>query len=128
MEEELYSAIVEAATEVHRVLGGPGMLESIYESALCHELMLRGYKTQRQVPIPVVYKKETVRDPLFLDIIVDNRLIIEVKATSKDYPVYPIQLLTYLRLTDIEWGLLINFGKRDIAEGIHRVCNSFAIR
>ncbi|MGC1879385.1 MAG: GxxExxY protein [Rhabdochlamydiaceae bacterium] len=121
MEKDLSQVIIDAAKEVHRHLGGPGLLESVYESALCHELSLQGVATQRQLPIPVTYKNKIVRDPLFLDILVDNKLIIEVKATGKDYPLYQIQLHTYLRLTGIKWGLLINFGKEHVTDGIFHV-------
>ena len=118
MSQSLVQQIVAAAVEVHRLLGGPGLLEVIYESALCHELLLRGVKTQRQLAIPVLYKGASVREPLFLDILVDNQLIIEVKATGKDYPLYQAQLSTYMRLTGIKSGLLINFGKSSIQDGI----------
>ena len=118
MEKTLSQQVVEAAIEVHRLLGGPGLIETVYESALCYELSLRGVPSQRQLPIPVTYKNNVVRDPLFLDILVDNRLIIEVKATGKDYPYYQAQLNTYLRLTGLKWGLLINFGKEQVTDGI----------
>jgi GxxExxY protein len=121
MEKDLSQQIVESAIEVHRLLGGPGLLETIYESALCHELSLRGIPTQRQMQIPVTYKNKVVRDPLFLDILVDNKIIIEVKATGKDFPFYQVQLSTYLRLTGIKWGLLINFGKEFVTDGIFHV-------
>jgi GxxExxY protein len=123
MNPEIYQQIFDAAIEVHKLLGGPGLLETVYESALCYELSLRGLKSQRQVPIPVTYKNQAVRDPLFLDILVENKMIIEVKATGKTYPFYHAQLLTYLRLAQIESGLLINFGHAEIQEGILQVTN-----
>ncbi len=123
MEEKLFHQITEAAIEVHTLLGGPGLIETVYENALCHELSLRGLKTQRQIPVPVTYKNAIVRDPLYLDIFVENRMIIEVKATGKDYPFYQAQLLTYLRLLKIKSGLLIDFGKKIIKEGIFHVVN-----
>ena len=118
MSQNLIQQIIAASVEVHRLLGGPGLLEAVYESALCHELSLRGVRTQRQLAIPVIYKGAPVREPLFLDILVDDRLIIEVKATGKDYPLYQVQLSTYMRLTGIKSGLLINFGKTSIHDGI----------
>lgn len=121
MEKRLSTQIIDAAIEVHRVLGGPGLLETVYECALCRELALRGISTQRQLPIPVTYKNNPVRDPLYLDILVENKLIIEVKATGKDYPFYLAQLYTHLRLTGIQYGLIINFGKGDLKEGIQTV-------
>ena len=126
MNEQLYQAIYDAALEVHSTLGGPGLLESIYESALCHELTTRGLTNQRQLPIPVIYKNTPVRDPLYLDILVENQIIIEVKATGKDYPYYQAQLATYLRLANIPYGILINFGKDNIEEGILKMERSKA--
>jgi GxxExxY protein len=118
--------IIGAAIEVHRTLGGPGLLESIYESALCHELSLQGLKIQSQVPIGVSYKGVKIRDSLILDILVENRIIIEVKATEKENPIHEVQLLTYLRLTDLRLGLLINFGSKQVKEGIKRVINGWS--
>ena len=123
MDNKLSSQIIEAAIEVHRLLGGPRLLETIYEMALCHELSLRGLQAQRQIPIPVTYKSVSVRDPLYLDILVENKVIVEIKATGKDYPIYQVQLLTHLRLSGIKFGLLINFGKEHIKEGISHVVN-----
>jgi len=110
VEKSLSEQIIDAASEVHRSLG-PGLLENVYESALCYELSLRGLSFQRQVPIPVLYKGVSVRDPLFLDVLVENQIVIEVKATDKNYPYHQIQLFTHLRLLGVKSGLLINFGK-----------------
>jgi len=123
MNDTISQKIIESAEEVHRILGGPGLLESIYETALCHELSLRGLPSKRQLPIPVTYKNTTVREPLFLDILVDNQIIIEVKATGKDWPIYQVQLLTHLRLMGLKSGFIINFGKKDIQDGIFKVLN-----
>jgi GxxExxY protein len=123
METDLAEVITAAAIEVHRHLGGPGLLENIYEAALCHELSLRNLHTQRQMPIPVCYKGVPVRDPVYLDILVEKQVIIEVKASPKDYPYYPVQLLTYLRLANLHAGLLINFGKQSMKDGIQKVVN-----
>jgi GxxExxY protein len=127
MDSEIYQQIFDAAVEVHKYLGGPGLLETVYESALCHELSLRGLRTQRQLPIPVTYKNKEVLDPLFLDILVENKMIIEVKATGKTYPFYHAQLLTYLRLAQMESGLLINFGNAEIQEGIFQIVNPLLV-
>jgi len=124
IENALANQIIEAAIEVHAVLGGPGLLETVYESALSHELSLRGIRSQRQLPIPVRYKNSEVRTPLFLDILVENKLIIEVKATSQDYPFYHAQLMTHLKLAKIPHGLLINFGKKELRDGLHYMINS----
>lgn len=124
MDNKLSSQIIAAAMEVHTLLGGPGLLETIYEAALCHELSLRGLQTQRQLPIPVTYKNTPVREPLFLDILVENRLIIEVKATGRDFPFYQAQLLSHLRLANLPFGMLINFGKPNLKEGICPLVNT----
>lgn len=123
MENEISHKIIGAAIEVHRILGGPGLLEGVYESCLCHELALRGLKTQRQLAIPVIYKNSTVRDPLYIDILVEGLVIVEVKATEKLHSIYEVQLLTYLRLTGRKLGLLINFGQEYVKDGINRVVN-----
>ena len=123
MENELSHKIIGTAIEVHRTFGGPGLLESIYEAALCHELTLQGLSVQRQIPVKVVYKGMTIRDPLFGDILVDNKVIIEVKATEKNHPIFETQVLTYLRLTGIKLGLLINFGNSQVKDGIARIVN-----
>lgn len=122
-ENPLANQIVEAALEVHAVLGGPGLLETVYESALSHELFLRGLQNQRQIPIPVKYKNTEVRTPLFLDIIVENQVILEIKATAQDYPFYHAQLMTHLKLANVKLGLLINFGKKDLRDGLHYMVN-----
>ena len=93
------------------------MLESIYESALCHELILRGLRIQRQKPVQVIYKEVAIREPLFIDILV------EVKATEKNHPIYETQVLTYLRLTGIKLGLLVNFGAPYVKDGVSRIIN-----
>lgn len=123
MENELSKKIIGAAIEVHRALGGPGLLESIYEAALCHELMLQGIKYKRQLAVPVVYKGITIRDPLFIDILVEGEVVVEVKAVEKHHPIYEMQVLTYLRLTDKKLGLVINFGNSRVKDGIFRVVN-----
>jgi len=123
IEDEISYRIIGAAIEVHRTLGGPGLLESVYESSLCHELTLMGLQIQRQLLIPVKYKNTVVRDPLCLDILVENKVIIEVKATEMEHAIHQTQLLTYLRLTGIKLGLLINFGQAAVKDGIHRVVN-----
>ncbi len=123
MEDELSFKIVGAAIEVHRHLGGPGLLESIYESALCQELLLKGMRVKRQLPVTVKYKDVVIRDPLYLDILVEDKVIVEVKAVEKDNPIFKTQLLTYLRLTDLKLGLIINFGKYQVRDGVHRIIN-----
>ena len=123
MENEISHNIIGAAIEVHKVLGGPGLLESVYESCLCHELVLRGFKVQRQLIVPVHYKGSIVKDPLYLDILVDGMVIVEVKSTEKLYPIHEVQLLTYLRLAGKKLGLMVNFGQEYVKDGITRVVN-----
>ena len=91
-------------------MGGPGLLESLYEDALICELKLRNIPVLSQVRIPVAYKNFKLREPMHLDILVDNRVVIEVKATETVLDVHKAQVLTYLRLTNLKLGLLINFG------------------
>jgi GxxExxY protein len=123
MENEISNKIIGAAIEVHRTLGGPGLLESICEGSLCYELQLRGLQVQAQLVIPVKYKNIVVREPSCLDILVENKVIVEVKASEKEHPIHYAQLLTYLRLTGVKLGLLINFGQEHVKDGIHRVVN-----
>ncbi len=108
---------------MHRTLGGPGLLESIYHSALCHELSLQGLRVRSEVPVEVRYKGIKIRDPLLIDILVEDLIIVEVKATEKDHPIHDVQLLTYLRLTGLRLELVINFGSKHVKEGIKRVIN-----
>jgi len=122
MEDELLYKIIGAAIEVHRTLG-PGLLESIYEEALDHELALQGLEIQRQYPLQVVYKGVAVKDPLYVDILVNNKVVIEIKATEKTHPLHEAQLRTYLKLTGFKLGLLINFGCSHVKDGISRIVN-----
>jgi len=122
-ENELCSHIIAAAIEVHRCLGGPGLLESVYEEALVWELTARGHAVSRQVELPIIYKGNNLGTSLRLDILVDNLMILEVKATSAYNTIFESQLLTYLKLTNLRLGLVINFGERLVKDGIHRVVN-----
>lgn len=123
MENEISNKIIGAAIEVHKILGGPGLLESVYESCLAHELSLRGLKVQRQLSVPVIYKGSIVKDPLYIDILVESLVVVEVKATEKLQLLHDVQLLTYLRLTNRKLGLLVNFGQEFVKDGISRVVN-----
>ena len=118
MHDELTTSIIQAAQEVHELLGGPGLVESIYESALCHELILRKIPFQRQVAVPVLYKGKSVRNPLFLDIVIENKLVVEIKALTLDTPYYIAQLQTHLHFAGLTSGILINFGKESLKDGI----------
>lgn len=123
-ENKLTGSIIEAAIEVHRFYGGPGLLESIYEDSLAHELENRNIPVQRQVMVPVLYKGVPVRDALRLDLLVNNQIIIEVKATEIMHKVHAAQVLTYLRLTKRKLGLVLNFGQPLLRDGITRVVNN----
>jgi len=124
IENQVSASIIDAAIEVHRVMGGPGLLESIYEDALAYELELQGLKVQRQLAVPVLYKGRPIRDALRLDLLIDDRVIVEVKATEAVLKVHSAQVLTYLRLTQRKLGLVLNFGQPLLKEGISRVVNN----
>jgi len=123
IENLLSEQVREAAIEVHRALGGPGLLESLYEDALLHELGLRNIQALSQVPVPVTYKNCQLRDAMRLDILVENKVIVEVKAIETTLAVHKAQVLTYLRLTNLRLGLLINFGQTRLIDGWCRVVN-----
>lgn len=116
----LSEQVIGAAIEVHRTLG-PGLLESAYENCLCHELFLRGLKFQRQLALNVEYKGINIENAYRLDIVVENSLILELKAIESLTPLHHAQLLTYLRLSGIPTGLLINFMVPVLKNGIKRV-------
>ncbi len=120
-ENEISKHIVDAAIEVHRVLGGPGLLESVYEEALVFELQTRGLQVKRQVKVPIIYKDKHLACPLCLDLLVANKVIIEMKATAAYNKIFESQALTYLRLTGLKLALVINFGEKLVKDGIHRV-------
>lgn len=122
-ENELSKIIVESAIEVHRSLGGPGLLEGVYEEALVWELKQRNILLERQLTVPIVYKGNSLATPLRLDILVEHKVIIEVKSVSQYNPIFEAQVLTYLRMLDLKLGLVINFGERLVKDGIHRVVN-----
>ena len=122
-ENEIVTIVVESAIEVHRTLGGPGLLEAVYEEALTFELESRGLTVQRQKMIPLVYKGEWLTSDLRLDLLVDERVIVECKSTVAYNRLFEAQVLTYLRLCDLRLGLVINFGERLVRQGIHRVVN-----
>jgi GxxExxY protein len=116
--------VIEAAIEVHRVLG-PGLLESIYEDCLAIELGKRGSTIKRQLPVPVIYKGELAGQPLRLDLVIEDEVIVEVKAVEKIIPIHQAQLLTYLKLTGFSVGLLLNFNSVLMKDGIRRMVNNF---
>ncbi len=122
-ENEISRLIVGAAIEVHRTLGGPGLLESVYEEAMAYELSERGLTVERQKRVPIEYKGHPLSTSLRLDLLVDGAVIVECKATTDYNPVFEAQILTYLRLTGLRLGLVVNFGERWVKDGVHRVVN-----
>lgn len=118
--EALARVIVDAAYKVHTTLG-PGLLESVYETCLAYELTKRGLNVQRQVIVPVIYDGVQLDTGLRLDLLVDNQVIIELKAVEKMNPVFEAQVLTYLKLSAKRLGFLINFNVPIIKSGIKRV-------
>jgi GxxExxY protein len=114
--------IIGAAIEVHRIIG-PGLLESVYEMALCRELWIRGIGVERQVAVPVHYKGGILGCDIRLDLVVEKKVILEIKSVEKLTPVHKAQLLTYLRLQDVWLGLLINFNVEVLRHGVRRVLN-----
>ena len=122
-ENELSHMIIGASIEVHKELGGPGLLESIYEEALCAELELRDIPFARQIEVPIVYKGRTLNKIYRLDLLVADRVIVEVKAVENAAKIFLAQCLTQLRVTNKKLGLVINFGERYVKDGIHRVVN-----
>jgi GxxExxY protein len=121
-EKALSGEVIGAAIEVHRALG-PGLLESAYELALERELLLLGLDVRRQVPVPLQYKGANLGDGFRIDLVVNDALIVELKAVEQLLPLHEAQLLTYLRLTGKPLGLLINFNVKTLKEGIRRVAN-----
>jgi GxxExxY protein len=118
--ERVASAIIDSAFKVHRTLG-PGLLESVYELCLAHELRQRGLSVETQVSLPIIYEGLRIEGGLRLDVVVEKLVIIEIKAVEKMIPVFDAQLLTYLKLTGLRLGLLINFNVPLIKDGIKRI-------
>ena len=122
-ENENSKVIVDAAIEVHRELGGPGLLESVYESALAYELEERGLTVERQRMVPVIYKGKRLPGDLRLDMVVNDKVIVECKAVAIYSSVFEAQALTYLRLLDLKLALVVNFGNGLVSQSIRRVVN-----
>jgi GxxExxY protein len=112
--------IIDSAVEIHATLG-PGLLESAYETFLCKELSLRGLRFERQVSVPVSYKGENVDVGFRMDLLVEGKVVVELKATGENLPIHRAQLLTYLKLTGQKVGLLLNFGGGSMRQGIQRM-------
>src|SRR6185295_15284090 len=121
-ENQIAAAIVDAAYKIHTTLG-PGLLESVYEATLEYELKKRGLSIRQQVGLPVNYEGLKLEIGYRVDLIVGDKVIIEIKSVEAVAVVHKMQLLTYLRLANLRLGLLINFNVERIRDGIHRVVN-----
>jgi GxxExxY protein len=121
---QLSSKVIGAAIEVHKALG-PGLLESTYQKCLSHELRLHGISCEDEKPLPLVYKGEKLECGYRLDIVVENTIILELKSCEKLEPIHKAQLLTYLKLSGLKLGLLLNFNVPLMRDGIVRVVNEF---
>jgi GxxExxY protein len=122
-ENEIAEGAVEAAFKVHRWFG-PGLLESAYEVCLVHELVDMGFAVETQVALPVVYRGVKLDAGYRLDIWLDRKVIVEVKAVEELHPVHTAQMITYLKLTENRLGLLINFRSALLKDGIRRIANN----
>jgi GxxExxY protein len=122
IENEIGTIVVESAIAVHRELG-PGLLETVYEVTLTHELLKRGLAVERQLPIPIVYKGIKFDEGFRADIIIDGRVILELKSVERVTAAHKKQVQTYLRLTGCKLGYLLNFGEALMKEGITRCVN-----
>jgi GxxExxY protein len=119
-DNEITYQIRGAIFDVYNALG-PGLFESVYEEALCFELVQRGLKVERQKEVPIVYKGNVLKTDFRLDILVEDRIVKELKSVEETKPVFYKQIKTYLKLMNIHLGLLVNFCENDIREGIHRI-------
>jgi GxxExxY protein len=122
-ENELSGLVIGAAIEVHREVG-PGLIEKPYEEAMCHELHLRGLKFTRQRQVPFVYKGITLSVDLRTDLVVADKLVVDLKAKDQVTAIDKLKVLTYLRLLNLRLGLLINFHVAVLKDGVHRVVNN----
>ncbi len=121
---EVSSLVIKAAIAVHRALG-PGLLESVYQVCLLAELKSMGLRAEEQVAVPIVYRGVRLANDLRIDLLVEDRIIVEIKAVDELHPIHTAQLLTYLKLTNKKLGLLINFNTTKLIEGLERVMNGY---
>jgi GxxExxY protein len=122
-ENELSYLVIGSAIDLHKNVG-PGLLESAYENALAFELRNKGLNVKQQVPMPFIYKEVKLEVGYRIDLLVENKLLIEVKSIDTLAPVHFSQLLTYLKLADKRLGLLINFNSKFLKDNIHRIVNN----
>ena len=121
-ENEIAAAVMDVSFHLHRELG-PGLLESVYEAILAKELTSRGLCVERQVPVPIIYNGVQLDEGFRVDLMVERKLIVELKSVERLQPVHSKQLLTYLRLSGCRLGLLINFGENLLKDGLKRIAN-----
>lgn len=124
LSDEYTHRLLACAYTVHSLLG-PGLLESVYEKALMYELTQKGFKVERQVSIKVLYKGIELGEVYRIDLLVDGKVIIEIKSVGELSPVHFKQLMTYLKLQNLRYGYLINFDVTMLKDGIHRVLNGY---
>ena len=122
-ENEISKVIVDSAIEVHKTLGGAGLLEGVYRESLFWELQARGLFVESELQVPTLYKGNSLATPLRLDILVEKRVIVEAKSVINYNKIFEAQALTYLRLLNLKLALVINFGERRVSNGINRVVN-----
>ena len=121
-ENQISGIVLDAAIAVHTGLG-PGLLESAYEACLCYELVSRGLKVQTQVPLPIKYRAVTIDVAYRIDLLVEELVIVEIKAIERLMPIHDAQLLSYLKLSNKKLGLLINFHVLRLKDGYKRIAN-----
>lgn len=121
---KLTKQVIGAAIEVHKELG-PGLLESVYEYCLIAELKKRGLKVRSQVAVPIMYKGEQLGKTFYMDLFIEEVLVVELKCVEVLMPVHEVQLLTYLKLSTNKLGLLINFNVPKLADGVKRIINGY---
>ncbi|HWA10251.1 MAG TPA: GxxExxY protein [Opitutaceae bacterium] len=122
-ENQITGLVVDSALKIHRIIG-PGLLESVYEDLMALELSHRGISFERQKAVPVIYQGVTLPNPFRADLVVDGRVLVELKSVESLQPIHSKQTLTYLRLANLRVGLLINFNVCLLKEGIQRLINS----
>ena len=122
--DQITRQIIGAAIEVHKAVG-PGLLESAYQACLAYEVLQRGLKAEEQVPLPVLYKDVRLDCGYRMDLLVEDSVIVEIKAVERLCPIHDAQLLSYLRIAHKQVGLLINFHNRVLKDGVKRIVNEF---
>ena len=118
--EKIATAVLDCAFKVHRALG-PGLLESVYETCMAHELKQRGIEFESQLSLPIIYDGIKLDSGLRIDLLVAGQVIVELKATEKPNPLFEAQIMTYLKLANLRLGLLINFNVKFLKDGIKRI-------